>query len=118
MHRTGLFRRCALTSPGPVRKGTKHLDSTRMGTFQGEVADFEPPARIAFDETLRWFGSPMTRARTGYVLESDGNATVVHHLALGELYGWMRFMKPAAAGLARVERTRTLSSLKRSLESD
>ena len=43
---------------------------------------------------------------------------MVHHVAVGELYGWMRFMKPAAALLASLERTRTLNSLKRSLESD
>ena len=44
-------------------------------------------------------------------------ATVVHHVAIGELYGWMRFMKPAAAWMANRERSRTLNSLKRSLES-
>jgi hypothetical protein len=51
-------------------------------------------------------------------LEEDESATVVHHVAVGELYGWMRFMKPAAAWMANRERSRTLNSLKRSLESD
>lgn len=118
MHRTGLFRRCVLTSEGPVRTGTTYVDSTRMGAFDGEVTEFVPPTRIAFRETLRWFGSPMTQARPEYSLEGDGTATVVHHVAVGELYGWMRFTKPAAALLARLERSRTVSSLKRSLESD
>lgn len=118
MHRTGLFRRCGMTSAGPVHEGTKYVDWTRMGTFEGEVTEFEPPTRIAFAETLRWFGSPMTRARPGYVLEGDENTTVVRHVAVGELFGWMRFMKPAASWLASLERTRTLNSLKRSLESD
>ena len=118
MHRTGLFRRCGLTSEPPIRKSTTYVDSTRMGAFEGEVTEFVPPTRIAFRETLRWIGSPITQARPEYSLEGDGTATVVHHVAVGELYGWMRFMKPAAALLANLERTRTLNSLKRSLESD
>ena len=105
MHRTGLFRRCGLTSEAPVRQGTTYVDATRMGTFEGEV-------------TVHWFGSGMTLARPEYLLEGDGDATVVHHVAVGELFGWMRVMKPAAALMARVERTRTLNSLKRSLESE
>ena len=118
MHRTGLFRRCGLTSASPVRQGTTYFDATRMGTFEGDVTEFLPPSRIAFRETLRWFGSGMTQARPEYVLEGDEDATVVHHVAVGELFGWMRVMKPAAALMAKVERTRTLSSLKRSLESE
>lgn len=118
MHRTGLFRRCRLSSDPPIREGTTYVDSTRMGTFEGVVTEFDRPARIAFSETLRLFGSPMTQARPTYVLTGDDTVTVVHHVALGELYGWMRLMKPAAAWMAKVERTRTLHSLKRSLESE
>jgi uncharacterized protein YndB with AHSA1/START domain len=118
MHRSGLFRKCTLTSVGPTRQGTTYVDSTRMGRFDGEVTEFLPPTRIAFRETLRWFGSPITQARPEYSLEGDESATIVHHLAVGELYGWMRLMKPAAAWMANRERSRTLNSLKRSLESD
>jgi uncharacterized protein YndB with AHSA1/START domain len=118
MHRSGLFRECSLTSEVPVRQGTTYVDSTRMGRFDGEVIEFVPPTRIAFKETLRWFGSPMTQARPEYTLEGDESETLVHHVAVGELYGWMRFMKPAAAWMANRERSGTLNSLKRSLESD
>jgi uncharacterized protein YndB with AHSA1/START domain len=118
MHRTGLFRRCRLTSESPVHMGTTYVDSTRMGAFEGEVTEFGPPTTIAFRETLRWFGSPISQARPAYRLEGDENATLVHHLAEGEVYGWMRFMRPAAARLANRERTSTLNSLKRSFESD
>jgi uncharacterized protein YndB with AHSA1/START domain len=117
VHRTGLFRRCALTSELPIRSGTTYVDSTRMGNFDGEVTEFVPPTRIAFRETLSWFGSPVTQARPEYSLEGDETTTVVHHVATGELYGWMRFTKPAAALLAGLERSRTVKSLKRSLES-
>ena len=118
MHRTGLFRRCRLVSDGPVRQGTTYLDATRMGTFEGEVTEFASPSRLAFRETLRRFGSPVMQARPEYSLEADGDATVIHHVAVGELLGWMRVMKPAAALMAKVERTRTLGSLRRSLESE
>ena len=118
MHHTGLFRRCRLTSPAPVREGTTYQDATRMGTFEGEVVEFSRPSRLAFRETLTWFGAPMTQARPEYRLEADDDATVVHHVAVGELYGWFRLMKPAAALMAKAERSRTLKSLKRSLESE
>ena len=112
MHRTGLFRGCSLTSEAPIRQGTTYVDSTRMGRFDGEVIEFVPPTRIAFRETLRWFGSPMSQARPEYTLEGDETQTIVHHVAVGELYGWMRFMTPAAAWMANRERSSTLASLK------
>jgi uncharacterized protein YndB with AHSA1/START domain len=116
MHRAGLFRACRLTSEVPIREGTTYVDSTRMGRFDGEVTEFVPPTRIVFRETLRWFGSPMTQARPEYHLEGDESATIVHHVAVGELYGWMRLMRPVAAWMANRERSSTLNSLKRSLE--
>ena len=118
MHRTGMFRRCDQTSDGPLGKGTLYLDATRMGTYRGEVTSFERPSRIGFRETLRWFGSAVAEARPEYFLEADQERTIVHHVAEGELFGWMRLMKPAAALMANSERARTLESLKRSLESD
>ena len=118
MRRTGLFRRSGQTSDGPVALGTAYFDATRMGTFHGEVTEYEPPARIAFCETLRWFGFDLMEARPAYILEADGDKTIVHHVAEGELFGMMRLMKPVAALLARSERARTVESLRRSLESD
>ena len=118
MRRTGLFRRSGRTSDGPLGPGTAYFDATRMGTFRGEVTDYEAPARIGFRETLRWFGSDLMEARPNYILEADRDKTVVHHVAEGGLFGIMRLMKPVAALLARSERTRTVQSLKRSLESD
>jgi hypothetical protein len=89
-----------------------------MGTSQGEVTDFQPPSRIGFRETLRWFGSDVMEARPEYFLEADQERTIVHHVAEGELFGWMRLMKPVAALMAKSERARTVKSLRRSLESD
>jgi hypothetical protein len=113
-----MFRRCGQTSDGPLGKGTSYFDASRMGTFRGEVTEFQPPSRIAFRETLRMFGSDLMEARPQYSLEGDGRRTIVHHVAEGELFGPLRVMKPVAAMLARGERARTLESLRRSLESD
>ena len=118
MHRTGLFRRCGRTSDDRLGPKTAYFDATRMGTFRGEVTDYQPPSRIGFRETLRWFGSDLMEARPEYFLEADRDRTIVHHVAEGELFGLMRLMKPAAVLLARSERPRTLESLRRSLESD
>ena len=114
MHHDGLFRGCVTTSDGPVRKGTTYRDATRMGTFVGEVVEYDAPTRLAFREQLSWFGSVLSEARPAYTLESDGTSTVVHHVAEGELYGWMRLMRPGAAWMADRERSRTLRSLQRS----
>ena len=118
MHRSGLFRHCDVTSGDQTAAGTTYADATRMGTFHGEVTDFERPTRIAFRETLRWFGRPMSQARPEFDLEANGTSTVVRHVAEGELYGPMRLMKPGAALMARMERGRTLRSLQRSFRSD
>lgn len=117
MHRTGLFRRSGQTSDGPRGSGTVYVDATRMGTFRGQITDYQPPSRIGFRETLRWFGSDLMEARPEYLLEADRDKTIVHHTAQGELFGLMRLMKPVAALLARSERARTVKSLRRSLES-
>src|SRR3954469_6230937 len=117
MRRTGMFRRSGHTSDGPVGPGTAYFDATRMGTFRGQVTDYEPPSRLGFRETLRWFGSDLMEARPAYVLEADGDKTIVHHVAEGELFGVMRLMKPVAALMAKSERARTVESLRRSLES-
>ena len=117
MHRTGLFRRCGQTSDGPLGPGTAYFDASRMGTFRGEVADYEPPSRIGFRETLRWFGSDLMEARPEYFLEAAEEGTIVHHVAEGEIFGLMRLMKPVAALVAKSERSRTVESLRRSLES-
>ena len=117
MRRTGLFRRSGQTSDGPLGLGTAYIDATRMGTFRGQITDYQPPSRIGFRETLRWFGYDLMEARPEYFLEADQDRTIVHHVAEGELFGLMRLMKPVAALLARSERARTVKSLRRSLES-
>src|SRR3954447_96631 len=69
MRRTGLFRRSGQTSAGPLGPGATYFDATRMGTFRGDVTRYEPPTRIEFRETLRWFGADLMEARPEYILE-------------------------------------------------
>lgn len=61
MPRTGVFRNCDHVSEGPVRLGTAYLDHSRMGSFRGEISEFERPSRVVFKQTLRWFGAPSSR---------------------------------------------------------
>jgi uncharacterized protein YndB with AHSA1/START domain len=117
MRRTGLFRRAGRTSDGPLGAGAAYFDATRVGTFRGRITGWDPPSQIGFRETLRWFGSDLMEARPEYLLEADGDTTIVHHVAEGELFGAMRLMKPFAALMARSERRRTVEALRRSLES-
>jgi uncharacterized protein YndB with AHSA1/START domain len=117
MRRMGLFRRSGQTSAGPVGLGTAYYDATWMGTFRGQVTEYEPERRISFTETLRWFGFALMEARPSFSLEADGDQTILRHIAVGELFGVMRLMKPVAALLARSERARTVESLRRSLDS-
>ena len=42
-----------------------------MGTFRGQITDYQPPLQIGFRETLRWFGSDMMEARPAYRLEAE-----------------------------------------------
>ncbi|MDX1659277.1 MAG: SRPBCC family protein [Nitriliruptorales bacterium] len=118
MHRTGLFGGCRQVSDGPVREGTRYVDRSRMGTFHGEVTEFEAPTRVSFVETMRMFGQGAMQARPAYELEPDGDRTIVHHVAEGEMWGWMRIMKPMAGMMASWERSRVLSSLARSFEQE
>ena len=116
MHRDGVFGGTDLTSALPVRSGTTYVDRTRMGRFVGEVTEHVPSTRLAFSETFSIFGHSLTQARPRYLLEVDGDSTVVHHTAEAELYGVARAFKPVAARIVTRERSHTLASLKRSLE--
>jgi uncharacterized protein YndB with AHSA1/START domain len=118
MPHTGVFRNCSQVSAGPVRLGTTYLDQSRMGSFRGEISEFERPSRVVYKETLRWFGTPVVVARIEYEFSPDPRGTAVHHVAESELHGIFRLMRPMVAVIGRGERQRTVTALRRSLESD
>ena len=118
MPHTGVFRKCSDVSEGPVRLGTTYLDQGRMGSFRGEISEFERPSRVVYKETLRWFGTPVVVGRIEYEFSPDPHGTAVHHVAESELHGIFRLMRPMVAVIGRGERQRTVTALRRSLESD
>jgi hypothetical protein len=87
-----------------------------MGTFVGEIAEFNAPTTVAFKETLRWLGVTVMEARAEYELVSTQTGTEVHHVANGQLVGIFNIMQPVVARMARGERGRTVHALKDSLE--
>jgi uncharacterized protein YndB with AHSA1/START domain len=118
MPHNGVFKTCSDVSEGPVQLGTTYLDRGRMGNFRGEVSAFERPSRVAYTETLHWFGAPVVVARMEYAFSPDARGTAVHHVAESELHGIFRLMRPMVVVIGRGERQRTVTALKRSLESD
>ncbi len=117
MPRTGVFKRSSQTSNGPVGLGTTFIDQGRMGTFRGQIVEFERPSRVVFEETLRWFRSPVVEARLRYEFVPVPEGTAVHHVAESELHGIFRVMRPMVIIIGRGERRRTVRALKKSLES-
>ena len=118
MARGGLFKESKQCSEGPVGPGTPYIDKSRMGTFRGDVAEFERPRHVLFREQLRWFGRPMAEASMRYDLEPTPEGTVVHHEAESRMFGVFRMMEPVAGRIGRWNRHRTIESLKKSLEAE
>ena len=79
MPKLGMFGRCEQTSEDPVGIGTTYYDSTRMGTFRGEIVEFRAPTRVAFRESLRWLGVKVMEARPAYELVATKTGTEVRH---------------------------------------
>ena len=118
MPRTGLFGTCTRIGDAAVAERTRYRDASRIGPWVGEVTEFDRPIRVAFRQTLRWFGIDVMQARPRYVLAAEDGATTVSHAAEAELFGLFRLAKPVTALLARRERRLVLTALKSSLEAD
>jgi len=116
MPKLGVFIMSSQTSEGPVGVGTTYYDKGWMGTFVGEVEEFDAPTRVAFNEKLHLLGVTVMEARPAYQLVSTGRGTEVHHTANGRLFGIFNLMQPLVAWMAGGERKRTVHALKDSLE--
>lgn len=112
----GIFVSTRQTSDDPVQVGTTYTDKTTVGTFHGEIIEFERPTSVVFQHRLRWLGIPVMETQPGYVLESQNGSTKLHHIAAGQLFGIFKLMRPKVARMARQERQRTVDALKKSLE--
>jgi uncharacterized protein YndB with AHSA1/START domain len=111
-----VFLSCRQTSEGSVDVGTTFVDKTRIGTYRGEVTDFQRPIRVNFRMKLDWLGMSVMESRPRYRLEAVDGRTQVHHIAVGQLYGPFKLLRPYVAIRAENERERTLAALKQSLE--
>jgi len=116
MPRLGVFIRSGQTSEGPIGVGTTYYDRGWMGTFLGEIMEFQAPSRVVFKEKLQWLGVTVMEARPEYNLVSTQTGTRVHHTAEGRLFGIFNVMTPLVAWMARAERRRTVRALRDSLE--
>jgi uncharacterized protein YndB with AHSA1/START domain len=115
MPKLDVFITSSQTSEGPVGVGTTYYDKGWMGTFVGEIEEFDAPTSVAFKEKLRWLGAAVMEARAKYELVATPAGTEVHHTADGRLFGIFNIMQPLVAWMARGERWRTLHALKDSL---
>jgi uncharacterized protein YndB with AHSA1/START domain len=111
-----IFKQCSHISEQPIRLGTTYSDEGWMGTFDGKVIEYERPARVVYEETLRWLGRTVFVARLTYTFSPTQNGTLVHHAGESKLYGVFGLMRPGVARIARGERRRTMEALKSSLE--
>jgi len=112
----GIFKSTRQTSGEPIGLGTTYTDETRLGTFHGEITEFERPTKVVFRHRLRWLGLPVIETSPGYALESVDGDTKLHHFGEGRLFGIFKFMRPRAASIARHERHRVVDALKKSME--
>lgn len=115
--RSIIFRGGSLRTPGSVpAEHTVYAERTPIGTFSGEIVEFEPPEKIAFVTPMILMGRRVFESRPRYVLEATDSATIVHHFAEGEFFGPGRMFEPAGQRLARYERTRVMDELVASFE--
>ena len=94
--------------------GTRFTDETPMGTFHGEVTEFEPPRRVAFEQNLGRNDELVFSSRPAYTLADGPYGTRVKHEAEGQLFGYFRLAEPIVWVMARNERRRIMDHLKRS----
>ena len=106
-----------MISDNPPGLGTTYIDQGWMGSFRGDVVEFQKPSRVVFRETLSWFGSPVMVVDLLYEFSPAGEGTALHHTAETDLHGMMRLMKPMVRIVGRGERQRTVKALKKAAES-
>lgn len=112
-----IFKGGGLVTPtADVGLGTEFIDITPLGRLRGTVTQFQPPARIGFEQTLRRWGKPVFVSRPSYELTAWDPGTHVRHRGEVELSGSLAFTEPLVRRLALGERSRVVQELKRSFE--
>lgn len=112
-----IFKGGGLVAPTEeVGQGTEFIDITPLGRLRGTVTQFQPPARIGFEQTLRRWGKHVFVSRPSYELTAKAGGTHVRHHGEAELSRALAFADPLVRRLALRERSRVVEELKRSLE--
>jgi uncharacterized protein YndB with AHSA1/START domain len=109
--RSRAFGSVAQITPVPVGLGTTYIDSGSSGTMRGSVIDYQPPACIAFEQSmpvkLLLFAATLTLT-IRYTLESSGQATHVDQEVSFQPRGVIKVAQPIIMATIRRESGRIL----------
>jgi uncharacterized protein YndB with AHSA1/START domain len=109
-----LFSEIQSISDIPTRLGTTYTDHGQSSDMQGKVIEFQPPDRVAFQQSAKSpLGSMTIEVR--YHLQSVGNQTQVERRQTVNATGILRLLQPLIMRSIRTENERILNQLKQSL---
>jgi uncharacterized protein YndB with AHSA1/START domain len=117
--RSRAFGAVTQVSHTPVGLGTTYVNTGPSGAMHGSVTDYQPPARIAFQQSmpvklLLFAGTLEMHIR--YTLEPVGQATRVSRDVTFHLPGVLKVAQPIVAATVRRESERLLQVMKRYVE--
>jgi uncharacterized protein YndB with AHSA1/START domain len=113
LRKSSAYRGTLDISSDPVTLGTTYREPGPLGVRNGEVAEFERPAKLAFHQpmTMR-FGLGTVEIMMRYALTAQGERTHVRRAVTFEFPGLLKPVGPVAALLFKRESGRTLRALK------
>jgi len=115
-NQSNFFIENRITSEGPFGLGTTYIDRLRWwGKSTGEVTEYNPPLRVAFQQTTS-FGFRIFRANAHYTLKGLNNKTEVTHKFDANFFGIFKILEPLFSPVIRKERDLTCKAIKRTLE--
>jgi uncharacterized protein YndB with AHSA1/START domain len=117
--RSSAFGAVTQVSPMPVGLGTTYIDQGPSGTMKGSIADYQPPTRITFQQSMPvklLVISGTLELHIRYSLEPVGQATCVNRDVTFHLPGVLKVAQPIIASTVRKESERLLQVMKRTVE--
>jgi uncharacterized protein YndB with AHSA1/START domain len=113
------FGAIAEIAPLPVGLGTTYVDAGPTGTRHGEVTEYDPPTRIAFNQPMKVKWRPLGGTidiQLRNTLEPGEGTTRVNRDLTYEVHGLLKLAQPLVRAAFRKENERVLSALKRYVE--
>jgi len=117
--RSRAFGAVTQVSPTPVGLGTTYVDTGPSGAMRGSVTDYEPPARIAFQQSMPvklLLLSGTLDLHIRYTLEPDEQSTQVSRDVTFHLPGVLKVAQPIIVATVRRESERLLQVMKHYVE--